>query len=131
MTETLSTLYRELTGHAPADVKALTPAGSNRRYYRLTADGEEPLIGVEGTSVAENRAFVAIARQLRHRINVGGLGCAAIGTDFDGIHGELEFPDASRMPDLFDALSARGFTDNELEHITHLNAERALREILR
>ena len=73
----------------------------------------------------------AIARQLRHRINVGGLGCAAIGTDFDGIHGELEIPDASRMPDLFEALSARGFTDNELEHITHLNAERVLREILR
>ncbi len=71
-----------------------------------------------------------IARQLRHRINAGGLECAAIGTDFDGIHGGLEIPDASRMPDLFEALADRGFTDNELEHITHLNAERVLREIL-
>ena len=34
------------------------------------------------------------------------------------------------MPDLFEALTDRGFTDNELEHITHLNAERVLREIL-
>ena len=72
-----------------------------------------------------------IARQLRHRINVGGLECAAIGTDFDGIHGELEIPDASRMPELFEALADRGFTDDELEHITHLNAERVLRDILR
>ena len=67
MTETLSTLYRELTGHAPADVKALTPAGSNRRYYRLSTEGKEALVGVEGTSAVENKAFIAIARQLRSK----------------------------------------------------------------
>lgn len=71
-----------------------------------------------------------IAFQLRHRINVGGLECAAIGTDFDGIDGELKIPDASHMPRLFEALERKGFTANELDHISHLNAERVLKEIL-
>ncbi len=72
-----------------------------------------------------------IAAQLRHRINVGGIECAAIGTDFDGIDGELEIPDASAMPRLFDELAKRGFTAYELEHIAYKNAERVFREVMR
>ncbi|MBQ4425590.1 MAG: dipeptidase [Lachnospiraceae bacterium] len=71
-----------------------------------------------------------IAAQLRHRINVGGLECAAVGTDFDGIEGELEIPDASHMPRLFEELAKRGFTADELEHIAYRNTERVLKEIL-
>ena len=71
-----------------------------------------------------------IAAQLRHRINAGGLECAAIGTDFDGIGGELEIPDASHMPRLFEALAARGFTADELEHIAFRNTARVLKDIL-
>ena len=71
-----------------------------------------------------------IAAQLRHRIRVGGLECAAIGTDFDGIRGELEIPNASCMPCLFEALARRGFTADELEHIAYKNAARVLRDIL-
>ena len=70
-----------------------------------------------------------LARQLRHRINAGGLECAAIGTDFDGISGELEIGSADRMPVLFEALEQRGFTAGELEHICRLNAERVFREV--
>ncbi len=72
----------------------------------------------------------ALARQLRHRINAGGLECAAIGTDFDGIDGSLEIPSADHMPDLFESLLNRGFTSRELDHISHLNAERVFREII-
>lgn len=71
-----------------------------------------------------------IAAQLRHRINAGGLECAAVGTDFDGIGGELEIPDASFMPHLFEELEKRGFTANELEHIAWRNTARVLKEIL-
>ena len=71
-----------------------------------------------------------IAAQLRHRIRVGGLECAAVGTDFDGIDGDLEIPDASRMPHLFEELAKRGFTADELEHIAFRNAARVLKDIL-
>ena len=77
-----------------------------------------------------NSAVDDLARQLRHRINTGGLECAAIGTDFDGIHGELEIGSADRMPDLFEGLERRGFTARELEHIRWLNVERVFRETM-
>ncbi len=72
----------------------------------------------------------ALAVQLRYRINVGGLECAAIGTDFDGISGELEIPSADRMPGFFEALEQRGFTSRELEYICRRNAERVFREVI-
>ena len=71
-----------------------------------------------------------LARQLRHRINAGGLECAAIGTDFDGISGELEIASASRMPGFFEALEQRGFTPTELEYICRMNVERVFRDVI-
>ena len=71
-----------------------------------------------------------LARQLRHRINAGGLECAAIGTDFDGIGGDLEIPSADRMPGFFEALEQRGFTSRELEFICWRNVERVFRDVI-
>lgn len=72
----------------------------------------------------------AIAAHLRHMIRVGGVGCAAIGTDFDGISGRLEIGSAERMPLLFEALEREGFTQDETEGIAFRNVERVLREVL-
>ncbi len=70
-----------------------------------------------------------LALQLRHRINVGGLDCAAIGTDFDGISGDLEISSAAQMPFFFDSLLKRGFTPRELDRISFANVHRVFREI--
>ena len=78
----------------------------------------------------KNSTVDALARQLRHRIRVGGLECAAIGTDFDGIEGHLEIASAECMPDFFDALTQRGFTPLELDYISHRNAERVFQEVI-
>lgn len=71
-----------------------------------------------------------MAAHLRHMLNVGGLDCPAIGTDFDGIKGRLEVPGADKMPLLFDYLEQVGFNDREIEHIAWKNALRVLREVL-
>ena len=71
-----------------------------------------------------------VSRQLRHRINTGGLECAAVGTDFDGISGELEVPASDRRPWFFDELKKRGFPSDELDHICRKNTERFFRETL-
>ena len=70
-----------------------------------------------------------LARQLRYRINTGGLECAAIGTDFDGISGELEIASADCMPGFFAALEQHGFTSRELEYVCWRNAERVFRDV--
>jgi aminoglycoside/choline kinase family phosphotransferase len=61
MSQSLKALYRRTFGQEPS-IEPLSAAGSNRRYYRLTAPDGQTLIGVEGTNKEENRAFVEIAR---------------------------------------------------------------------
>ena len=59
----LKELYREYTGRDAGLVKLLTPAGSSRRYYRLSdGDGGHSLIGVAGTDCRENEAFIYLSR---------------------------------------------------------------------
>lgn len=65
-----------------------------------------------------------------HMKQVGGVDVIAFGSDLDGIGGELEVGSADRMPLLIDALSAAGFTDDELEKICSGNVLRVLRDTL-
>lgn len=61
MEDILKELFVNYAGVAPVSVVKLTGDGSNRAYYRMVADAVS-LIGAVGTSVEENRAFIAIAR---------------------------------------------------------------------
>ncbi len=62
--EKLQQLFLQYAGYPARTCQPLTPAGSNRQYFRLCADGL-PVVGVVGTSQRENEAFLAIAAQLR------------------------------------------------------------------
>lgn len=62
--EILKQLFHQHTGQEAEAHHPLTPAGSPRRYYRLSAGGYSA-IGVVGTSRKENEAFFAIGRQMR------------------------------------------------------------------
>ena len=64
MEQTLTELYVQTLGGTPPRVEPLAGAGSKRRYYRLTSADGATCIGVVGTSEAENRAFLALARQM-------------------------------------------------------------------
>ncbi len=55
----LKDLYIKKFGVEPHSVTPLTQAGSNRRYYRLA--GPETVVGVVGTSVEENEAFIYLS----------------------------------------------------------------------
>ncbi len=62
-TTSLSKLYTELHGRLPEVVTELPSSGSNRRYFRLSdADGKDSVIGVIGTSVPENEAFIYMSK---------------------------------------------------------------------
>lgn len=71
-----------------------------------------------------------MCRHLEHMIKVGGSDIAGIGTDFDGIGGQLEIPGCEKMDLLFDALSARGMSTGQIEKIAYKNVERVLKETL-
>ena len=58
----LAPLYHNWCQHQPKHIEPLAKAGSNRQYFRITdADGKS-VIGVKGTSEAENHSFIYLAR---------------------------------------------------------------------
>ena len=58
-------LYAEYTGHEADAITELPSSGSNRRYFRLL--GEPTLVGVSGTSIEENRAFLYMAQHFKKK----------------------------------------------------------------
>lgn len=53
----LQELYIKYAGTAPSKIEPLTPAGSGRRYFRI--HGKPTVVGVKGTDVKENEAFIS------------------------------------------------------------------------
>ncbi len=71
-----------------------------------------------------------MAAHARHMLKVGGSGCLGLGSDFDGISGELEIQDCSQMQKLVDGLERAHFTGTEIENILWRNVMRVYREML-
>ena len=63
-----------------------------------------------------------VVRHIIHIVEVGGIECCAIGSDFDGMQ---RYPDELRtsrdFPALFNALSRAGFHDDEIYRIAYQN----------
>ncbi|MCI8514981.1 MAG: membrane dipeptidase [Lachnospiraceae bacterium] len=66
-----------------------------------------------------------------HIRNKGGAECLALGTDLDGIEGELEIPGSRELPLLWEALKNYGFTESELEKFGAGNARRFIGDVMR
>jgi len=68
---------------------------------------------------------------LLHMINVGGIECAAIGTDFDGFRGMdvMEISKLSEMEKLWEALRKKGLGEQQLDKIWSQNVLRVLKEL--
>lgn len=75
-------------------------------------------------------AVADMVRHLQHMKQVGGADCIAIGTDLDGISGDLEIGEPSRMHLLFEGLGKAGFTAGEIEKIAYQNARRVIEETM-
>ena len=74
-------------------------------------------------------SFADIVRHARHIINVGGIECIGLGSDFDGIPDYPGCPRADHMEDLAEAFHDAGFTPDEIEHIFYRNVLRLYYEI--
>lgn len=116
-----------------SNAKAVCP------IYRNLTDGMLRALaskgGVTGLNfcpsfLAENsrKAFIKdIVRHARHIADVAGAETLALGSDFDGIGGWLEFTDCAGLPMIEDGLHT-AFTAREVDMITHENALRVFRD---
>lgn len=62
---TLSSLFAAHYGCAPAGIDPIAEGGSHRIYCRMRSAAGKSAIGVVGTDIAENRAFIYLSGSLR------------------------------------------------------------------
>ena len=65
MRDAIVALYTQTLGRPPETVTRIAADGSQRHYYRLSADSRRSVIGAWGPEAEENRAFLAFSRALR------------------------------------------------------------------
>ena len=69
-----------------------------------------------------------MVRHIDHVVEVGGIDCIGMGSDFDGIDNDLEIKDASGMQLLYEALKEH-YSEEDLEKIFYRNVLRVYREV--
>ena len=78
---------------------------------------------------AHGRIDVMI-KHLKHMVSVGGVEVAALGSDFDGMSGNLEISDCSEYDKLFMAMKKAGFSESEIEKIAYKNVLRVIKDTM-
>jgi len=72
-----------------------------------------------------------VIAHIKYIEKIGGIDCIGLGSDFDGIEGNEDLPDASAMTKLYDALHKEGYSDDKIEKIFSGNVLRVYQDILR
>ena len=68
---------------------------------------------------------------IEHFIKVGGVECVGIGTDFDGIGGQFEISDCTKLGLLFEELHRRGISADIMEKIAFANVARVIKDSMK
>lgn len=71
-----------------------------------------------------------MVNHLNHIKNVGGEEVIALGSDFDGISGNLEISGSEKMPLLFEALKKEGWAEDVIEKLAYKNMLRVIKDTL-
>ncbi len=71
-----------------------------------------------------------MVRHMKHIRQVGGIECIGLGSDFDGISGELEVDSPAVFSRIADEMSRQGFTGSEIDAVFYRNVLRVFTEIL-
>lgn len=74
---------------------------------------------------------VLMADHVRHLSDIGGIGCVGIGSDFDGVSGNLEIAGCSHMDVLEHALQKKGFSGSDIEKIFYQNVRRVMKDAMK
>ncbi len=71
-----------------------------------------------------------LIRHIDYLKNLIGIDYIGLGSDFDGIDGDLELKDASFIPLLISRLKEHGYSDADIEKITYKNALNLFKKVL-
>jgi membrane dipeptidase len=71
-----------------------------------------------------------MVKHIRYIVDLAGIDCVGLGSDFDGIYQDLELDHAGKMSELANALKENGFSNEDVEKIFYKNVLRVYKEIL-
>lgn len=74
--------------------------------------------------------IVDVITMMKHVKKIAGTEVIAIGTDFDGINGNLEISDCSEIGKLEVMMKKNGFNENEIDKIMYKNVLRVMRDTI-
>ncbi|MDO4332275.1 MAG: dipeptidase [Eubacteriales bacterium] len=72
----------------------------------------------------------SMVEHVLYMTKLGGEDFVAIGTDFDGVGGQLDIDEPGKLELLFEALKKAGFSERQLDKLAWGNAMRVIREAL-
>ena len=72
-----------------------------------------------------------MVKHIRYIVDLAGIECVGLGSDFDGIYQDLELDNASKMPELEQALRKDEFSEEDIEKIFYKNVLRVYKEVLK
>ncbi len=72
-----------------------------------------------------------MVEHIKHFINVGGSDCVGLGSDLDGIGGNLEVGSSDKVPMIFHLLHKEGISDDVIEKIAWKNHFRVIQEAMK
>lgn len=136
---------RELTEH-PRNltddmIKVLANAGgiAGLNFCPVFLDREQVNVSDNWVNIdGDNKKKVIVysrvsdmVKHLNHMKNKGGEDFVALGSDLDGIGGELEINEAKDFDLLFNALRKDGWNESQIEKLAYKNAERVIKEVLK
>ncbi|MEG1143742.1 MAG: dipeptidase [Clostridium sp.] len=81
-----------------------------------------------GKDVGQSRISDMVAH-IQHIKKVGGIECIGLGSDYDGIGGELEMDSPAAFYRLEEELFRQGFSEEEIEKIFYKNVLRLYRDV--
>lgn len=83
----------------------------------------------EDISIRDSKIELMV-KHLNYMKNIGGEDVIALGSDFDGIGGNLELDSSDKMYLLFDALRVDGWSERLIEKLAYKNALRFIKDTL-
>lgn len=72
-----------------------------------------------------------IAEHILYLIQIGGIACVGLGSDFDGMDDNLEMKDCAQMEMLYNELKSHGLSETEIEAVFYKNVCNLYKEVLR
>lgn len=72
-----------------------------------------------------------IVKHIKHFIHIGSTDCVGLGSNFDGIGGNLEVGSSDKVPMIWDLLHKKGISDDVIEKIAWKNHFRVIKEAMK